>query len=179
MVALASRKIIFFCAGQSPTVEESLMISRIIAGQVLVRRADLAASESKFSGGPEPADGVAIGAGVTLPTAYAAYPVVNGPNADGPQFVGISVEASEVAEAGTVDFKAFALNFDATTRQISVEDITASCDWSSDDTDTATVGASTGVVTGVAEGEATITASYEYTSGKPPIVGSAPITVTA
>lgn len=180
MVSLASRKVIFFCAGQSPTAEEVLMASRIVAGSVRIRRADLPAADSKFSGGAEPADAVAYGPGVTVPTAYNTLPVANGGNADGPN-VGLAMNpaTATVAVSGTLNLKAFTVAFDETTQQLTVIDVTTSCAWTSATTAKATVGAATGVVTGVEAGTSVIKASYTYTSGKPPIVATRTVTVTA
>lgn len=73
---MAGKKIIFFTAGQNPTVNEAADIAKLNAlaseSYVVVVRDGSKPNDQKYGAGPEEADYVAFTSPMTKPAAYAA-----------------------------------------------------------------------------------------------------------
>jgi hypothetical protein len=176
-----ARKVLYFIAGDAPTVAEAAQIANIV-GDVQIRSAKF---DTTYGGRLEPANALAG----SIPAAYktasgntivdtALYPGGDvTPLQGGYGLTIIPVNPGGIAaNAGTKQLYALRTSLDEATGAVTVTDVTTACAWSSATTAKGTVDASTGLVTGANGGAGTsvITASYDPDGGS----GEAAVTAT-
>lgn len=158
-----TKKIIFFTAGEVPTVAEAAQIAALKAKeapgfQVAVRNSTQSAS---YGAGPEACDLVAG----TIPTAFNGK--TNYGVADAARPAAIQILPNPVAIVGTAtrQLQVMKVNGDDVSALTMVDVTATNTTYSSSATNRATVNAS-GLVTGVSVGTSTITATHTYATGK-------------
>lgn len=170
------KTVLFFIAGNAPTVAEQAKINRIAGEAVTVKVRRVDNGDVTFTPNPEACDFVA---GASIPAAYEEVDVLTvSADPTAPDQFAVYPAAVSIAAAGTQQLAAVAaVKGDAGLPSISDKAADAAVVWSSSDETKATVGAD-GLVTGVAAGAAVITATYTHAVGKT-VTSTAAITVTA
>lgn len=158
---MATKKLIYFTAGITPTATEVTEMATLNSltspgYQVVIRN-----GSQEGKGSLESADLVAG----TIPTAYSGYTSYGSVSASRPTAFKVFPATVSLAAAGTAQLypvKAGGL----TVSDISLSQVSSGVSYASSNATKASVNASTGLITGVAAGTATITATYTYTTGK-------------
>ena len=170
---MAIKKIIYFTAGQTPTVTELAEIA-VLNGLALGGIHTVVRDGANLGNCSLETADYAAG---TIPSAYSEYVDYGSIHANRPLAVKAFPATVSIAASATKQISFIGVT-GSTVGALTVSDITATnATYASSDATKATVSAG-GLITGVAAGTCTITATYTYSSGKT-ATSTIAVTVTA
>jgi hypothetical protein len=148
---IVDKKILYFIAGDTPTVTEASEIAALEAQMRLTAAVQVRSKlhADTYAGSLEPCDAVAAHSDA-VPTAYSAVALA----ATLVNYATLVAPATVAFSSGNPQLYCIACDGKTMTN------VTTSATWTSSDTGKATVGAATGILTKVAAGTTTITATY-------------------